>query len=210
MYKIYINGTPLFLVNQVEGVERMPGDEKNLVSLYSGKKKSLLNFADMLEKTARYDSVTIFSPDFEGLVRDFQSHYKLIEAAGGVVANEKEEVLFIYRLGFWDLPKGKIDPGETPLLAALREVTEETGISELKPGDFLCHTWHTYRSPKGKRILKKTHWFAMNTSQTDLTPQAEENIELAEWMSPKAFLRSGRKVYGSIVDVLKKYVGEAD
>lgn len=202
MYKIYINETPLFLQrSSPEGAFGMSSDEV-LVARYTGKVKSLFNYADMLEKSRRYRSVTLYSEDYEQLVADFESHYQIIEAAGGVVYNTAGEVLFIFRLDSWDLPKGKIDEGEDPPTAAVREVQEETGLVQVDLGDFLCHSWHTYRTGKGKRILKKTHWYKMYTQEQALTPQAEENIAEAVWRAPAAVLSSGEPLYGSIRDVL--------
>lgn len=202
MYKIYINETPLLLVNEKAAAEKLPGDAENLVTRYSGKHKTLLNYADMLEKTNRYKSVTIFTPDVEQLFSDLLLHYDLIEAAGGLIFNPKNEVLMIYRRGFWDMAKGKIDPGETSEEAAVREVLEETGI-EVKLGHFICHTYHTYRNQKDKRKLKRTYWYHMTTTNSSFKLQYEEDIEKGEWIKIEDFLNSERKVYSNILNVLK-------
>lgn len=202
MYKIYINDTPLLLVNEKVAQEKMPGDEKNLVARYTGKPKILLNYADMLEKSQRYDSVTIYWNDVEALFTDFQSHYGIIEAAGGLIFNPKGEVLMIFRRGFWDMAKGKIDPGETPEETAVREVAEETGLNQVELGDFLCHTYHTYRNRKEKRKLKRTYWYVMQTEKTEIKLQYEEDIEQGEWVEIGDFFNSKKKVYGNILDVL--------
>ena len=60
----------------------------------------------------------------------------IIKAGGGLVKNEKGEVLFMFRKGKWDLPKGKLDPGETMDACAVREVMEETGVSGLSIVNF--------------------------------------------------------------------------
>jgi ADP-ribose pyrophosphatase YjhB (NUDIX family) len=52
---------------------------------------------------------------------------KIVMAAGGLVENEHGEILLIYRKKHWDLPKGKLDAGETLEECAVREVEEETG-----------------------------------------------------------------------------------
>ena len=201
MYKIYINDTPLFLKDTKEVVD-FKGDERNLVAQYRGKKKILLNYADMLENSTHYDSITLYANDFQALKDDFWSHYKIIEAAGGVVYNAKKEVLLIFRLDSWDLPKGKIDSGETREEAAVREVQEETGLQTIQLGDFLNTSFHTYKNHKNKRILKPTYWYRMHTKETELTPQAEENIEKAEWRQIADFLASKPVVYGGIRDIL--------
>ncbi|MEZ4950086.1 MAG: NUDIX domain-containing protein [Saprospiraceae bacterium] len=110
----------------------------------------------------------------------------------------------MYRRGFWDLPKGKIDKGETPEQAAVREVAEETGLENVDLRDLIGFTWHTYKTPKN-RILKKTWWYKMTTQQTELTLQTEEDIEDAKWSGLDEFLNSKPKIYNSIVDILQQY-----
>ena len=67
-----------------------------------------------------------------------------IIAAGGIVMNPKQEILWIFRRGFWDLPKGKLDPGETIPQCALREVEEETGINDIQLNELITITYHEY------------------------------------------------------------------
>lgn len=205
MYKIYINDIPFILSADLSLAQQVPGDKTQIVARYNGSPKIFLNYADMLEKGRQLDSITIFSEDLEQLWVDFCSNFKLIEAAGGCVFNTQGELLVIYRRGSWDLPKGKIDPGETPEQAAVREVEEETGIGEISLGDFLGHTYHTYRDPKERRILKRTYWYRMQTPQKDLTPQTEEDIEVAEWVLPGPFLDQPKlEIYQSIQEVIEK------
>ena len=73
----------------------------------------------------------IWHPDLEKLKQNFFKNFNVIEAAGGIVQNELKEILFIYRLNKWDLPKGKIEPGEKEEVSALREVSEETGVTNI-------------------------------------------------------------------------------
>lgn len=203
MYKIYVNETPLCLATpyEMEGLE--PVDEKNLLLHYPGKKKFLLNVVHQLETSCRFEKIVVCFPDLEKLWSDFQSAFELISAAGGAVFNLEKQVLMIFRRGFWDLPKGKIDEDETPAQAALREVQEETGLQVLHLGPHLLDTWHTY-GQEGKRMLKTTHWFLMKTSESALLPQQEEDIEQAIWADIHAFLDKPGKVYGNILDVLSK------
>lgn len=203
MYKIYINDTPLFLTTAEDGAQKLPGTEQNPVHRYSGKVKFLSNYIDMLEKTDRFESITLFANDYDKLVADFINLYKVIEAAGGVVFNEKEEVLMIYRLETWDLPKGKIDKGETPEIAAVREVEEETGLTNIERGELVKVTYHTYRTSKGKRILKRTYWYKMTTTDKELTPQTEEAIEIATWMPLSDALSKKDNMYGNIEEILR-------
>jgi len=204
MYTIYINDTPLLLKEAAGMPKNSIGDTQNIVARYAGKPKHLSGYIDMLEKTNRFQSITLYAEDYEKLVSDFFSLFKLIEAAGGLVLNPAGEILFIFRRGFWDLPKGKIDKGESPSEAALREVREETGLEQLDLGAELMITYHTYREKDGRRILKRTYWYRMETKERELHPQAEEDIEEAVWMSASAFFSGEeRRVYRSLLEVIK-------
>ncbi len=207
MYKVFINETPLILINTEGVLPEWKNDDNILVTKYLGKKKFLHNYIDLLEKSKRYHKVVIFHNNLDEIWHDFTSLYKTIEAAGGVVFNEKKEVLFIYRLSFWDLPKGKIEKGEVPEEAAIREVQEETGLVNITLSDHLINTYHTYIH-KEKRVLKKTYWFKMDTLDWQLTPQYSEDIEKAEWVNLSQFLTDSPKTYNNILDVLNCVVKE--
>ncbi len=202
MYKIYINDTPIFLVNPQQIGDKSLNFDQKLVARYNGKPKFLLHYIDLLEKTGRYEAVIIHHPDKKKLFQDFKGLYKTIKAAGGVVYNEQDEILMIYRRKSWDLPKGKIDKGEGKKEAAIREVQEETGLKEVNIVKRLTKTLHTYRLKNGKRILKYSYWYIMKTSEYVLTPQAEEDIEEAVWLKYNDFINSDKKAYNSIMDVL--------
>ena len=189
------------MVTEANSWIKTKGGNKILVTPYAGKQKFLFSFIDALEKSPHYEGITLLSPNVDKMWADFQRIYKIIEAAGGVVYNEKGEILLIFRLKTWDLPKGKIDEGETPEIAAVREIQEETGLNVVELGDFICHTYHTY-AHKGKRVLKKTHWYKMTTAEEKLTPQYSEDIEQAEWRDLSIFLQSKPTIYPSILDVL--------
>jgi 8-oxo-dGTP pyrophosphatase MutT (NUDIX family) len=111
----------------------------------------------------------------------------IIIAAGGLVQNSKGEMLLIYRRGFWDLPKGKLDAGESIPDCAIREVQEETGIQTLELGQFICTTTHHYFDKWiNKDAEKHTHWYAMLSLENEtLVPQTEEDIEKIEWVPRK-------------------------
>jgi len=67
-------------------------------------------------------------PDVTELKKAIWKKFIVLKAAGGLVINEKKELLFILRRGLWDLPKGKNDGNEDSKECALREVKEETGF----------------------------------------------------------------------------------
>lgn len=125
----------------------------------------------------------IYSPHPAQVWSDFCSLYQIIEAAGGLVLNDFEESLWIYRLGRWDLPKGKIERGETPEEAARREVAEECGLAlaDIVLEAPLTETYHTYHLA-GVAVLKRTYWYRMQVKGCPaLLGQAEEDIEAAQW-----------------------------
>jgi 8-oxo-dGTP pyrophosphatase MutT (NUDIX family) len=214
MYEIYINDRPLRLLDEKSVDYNAQSPSTELIARYNGKVKTLLHYADLLEKgSPKVTSVILYAADLEQLWLDFKSHYKIVPAAGGVVnLVDTNRYLFIYRLGYLDLPKGKIDEGETELEAAVREVREETGLKSLactandsggKTVPDYQLTWHTYRTNKGKRVLKPTYWFQMTTSQKELIPETDEGIEWARWLSIEAASNASEKFYPSLRKLLK-------
>lgn len=136
--------------------------------------------------------------------KTFASYFKMVQAAGGLVKNENSEILFIHRLGYWDLPKGKIDRKgkESAASAAIREVKEETGLTNVLVLRELPATWHIYMI-EDKWILKKTNWFEMVTdSSQPLKPQTSEGIFLVKWTPPKDIHCILSHTYASIRELL--------
>jgi 8-oxo-dGTP pyrophosphatase MutT (NUDIX family) len=133
----------------------------------------------------------------------FKNLFHEIPAAGGVVFNADDQVLMIHRLGHWDLPKGKIDDGETKEQAAVREVCEETNLKHVEIKEPLPSTHHIYFH-KNKWIIKETFWFKMVTNDsTPLIPQVEEGIDQVLWVSRQDALARLNESYASIKDLLK-------
>jgi len=203
MYKIYINGTPLFITSTKDFLNLKLEGENFIKNRYGGKKKYLHNYIDLLEKNKNYDAIVLHFPDVEKLWEDFKNIYKKEKAAGGLVKNLNGEVLMIFRRGFWDLPKGKIEKNETKKEAAVREVQEETGLENVDLQDFINKTYHTYINRKEERVLKITSWYHMKTTDSKLIPQLEEDIEKAEFVEINSFLKSPKKIYGNILDILQ-------
>ena len=140
----------------------------------------------------------------------FISAFKMIEAAGGVVIRD-DKLLFIFRNGKWDLPKGKIDPGETSEQAALREVTEECGISGHTIVRQLPATYHIYQSPYknefGTWILKQTFWYEMNYSGIENgIPETAENITEIRWFAKSELCEVLENTYDNLKDLIEVYL----
>ncbi|GIV27342.1 MAG: hypothetical protein KatS3mg027_1156 [Bacteroidia bacterium] len=135
----------------------------------------------------------------------FPTYFKVMYAAGGLIENNRQKFLFIYKRGYWDLPKGKIDKNETAEEAAIRECIEETGISNVSITENLGVTFHFFYQ-KEEWILKITQWFSMQTSNVkSLIPQIEEGIEKVEWFD-KDTIRNHiiNTTYPSIIDILQR------
>jgi 8-oxo-dGTP pyrophosphatase MutT (NUDIX family) len=138
----------------------------------------------------------------------FKKHFTLIEAAGGFVLNEENELLCIHRLGKWDLPKGKLEEGEKIEECAIREVEEECGIEQLQITTKVFHTYHTYIL-KGQPILKQTHWYGMKTFKQELTPQTEEDITEVIWADANKLLEIVEHTYPNIKIVIDHFKSDA-
>ena len=127
----------------------------------------------------------------------------MIEAAGGIVYNDRDELLMIFRNGKWDLPKGKLEKGETIRECAVREVEEECGVSGLKIIKEVQNTYHTYFDDE-ESILKKTYWFLMETDYSgNLKPQKNEGITKVSWNDSIEKLTRIKNTYANIRDLIE-------
>ncbi|HAO45514.1 MAG TPA: NUDIX domain-containing protein [Panacibacter sp.] len=131
---------------------------------------------------------------------------KKIIAAGGLVTNNNNDLLMIFRRGKWDLPKGKLDEGETIEQCAVREVAEETGITNLELGGLLGITYHEYFDKYvNADVIKETHWYSMKaTGNETFIPQTEEDIEKIIWADAAAVEECLQNSYANIVEIIKR------
>ena len=174
MKTVFFNNLPIHLVSDLKH-EAEP-------YFYTIGEVDLLSIIDKMEQSL-IESVYLYDDDFKSLWQYFSDQFKIIEAAGGKVFNEKKETLFIFRNDKWDLPKGKIEKDESIEEAAIREVEEETGIKNLKIVKPLETTYHIYKYKK-KYVLKISYWFKMRTDYSGkLSPQQEEGITKVEWLT---------------------------
>ena len=128
-----------------------------------------------------------------------------IVAAGGIVENEEGKILFQHRRGKWDLPKGKLDDGESIEECAVREVEEETGLRNINLGELIGITHHSY-TEHGKEIDKETHWYAMKVNgQQNLVPQVEEDIHELRWVSENELSSYLSDTFVNIIEIVEKY-----
>ncbi len=193
MYKVFVNEKIVILTDCYD-LELL---QNGMLYFQYDDFEELHFILSMLEDSNDLTGVIIQSNEIEILWADFRTHFSEIEAAGGLVTNDSNEILLIHRFGHWDLPKGKREKGESILSCAFREVQEECGLNDLKPGKQLSDTYHTYRE-KGFRILKRTYWFEMKSKTEKTVPQAEEGIEQAIWIAPSKIDWSEMKTYPNI------------
>lgn len=172
MYKVFINEKKIVLSEKPENSPKT----MNYDGMHS------FEFAvDLLTNTPS-QGINIYHQDLDQLWADFKGFFRNIEAAGGLVLNPEHQILFIHRLGKWDLPKGKIEKGESKELAAVREVQEECGLSDLELRDFINATYHIYTERDGSKVLKTTYWFEMFYRGNETPkPQIEEGISEVGW-----------------------------
>jgi 8-oxo-dGTP pyrophosphatase MutT (NUDIX family) len=188
-YEIYLNERVLHLIAEPD-LANWKASSHQLVMAYRGQKKTLFQYLDILENSDRFQSIVLVAPDLNAMFEDLKSLLKWVPAAGGLIVNDKNELLMMFRRGFWDLPKGKLDEGERSKGAAIRECTEETGLQGLTITEKIGVTWHVYREKNKERALKKTKWYLMSTSGEALpVPQVEEGIEKLIWVDPELALQ---------------------
>lgn len=205
--KIYFGDKPVFLCDEIDKelneILHHP-DAVFIDELSNAALKSLLHEI----KKEEFHAGVVWNSDLDKLKKAFFKNFHLVEAAGGIVQNDKKEILFIYRLGKWDLPKGKMEKGESPESCALREVEEETGVSQLQLKKKTGETYHTY-DLFGKHILKITHWYNMTCpSGQNTTPQTEEDITEIKWVKRNHFEEVLQNTYPSIKDILQVFAGK--
>lgn len=198
---VYHNNHPIILCDAID---------KNIASYYKHehtlciKDISTKSIEHMLHssKQKRFYAGIFLYPHFDILKREYWNFFDLILAGGGVVFNDLHELLLMYRRGFWDLPKGKLENDETIEACAVREVKEETGLTNMILQEKIITTYHTYQE-KGKYILKETHWFKMLVNgKPNVKPQIEEQIEIVKWVSQNDVKKYITQMYSSIVDVV--------
>lgn len=195
-YKVYFANRPVVFTD----METEPNATFGLEVILSQGKSDTAWIENAITRGAR--AVHVRCKDVKESWRFFEEQFLPIAAAGGVVINERNEVLFIYRLDKWDLPKGKIEAGEAQDTAALREVEEECSIMPLELGPLLLSTYHTYLL-NGEPVLKSTAWYLMRyKGNTTPRPQLEEGITDVRWMAADRWDIVRANTYPSVIDVL--------
>jgi len=201
--KIYYNNKALILTNSSDAYKAEHPVAGGYLSLTGAFSRNFRLAFQHLDKPGTIGAL-IEDISTESLQKELHSMYKPIDAGGGVVVNEENAVLMIYRRGKWDLPKGKLDEGENIEECAVREVSEETGLQHLNVTGKICDTYHIY-SQNGMNLLKCTAWYRMKGTSNDiLMPQKEENIQEARWVNEEGLAQVVYKSYDAIREVLQQ------
>jgi 8-oxo-dGTP pyrophosphatase MutT (NUDIX family) len=202
--KIYFGEKPVYLCDEISNELNEILHHPDAVFIDEVSSPAINSLLHEIKKEEFHAGVLLHS-NLEALKKAFFKHFELIEAAGGIVQNDKKEILFIYRLDKWDLPKGKVEKGENFEECAVREVEEETGVSNLSIKNKTGETYHTYNA-FGKHFLKISHWYYMTCRKTQrLVPQTEENITEIKWVKTKDIKSPLENTYPSIRDILGKF-----
>ena len=163
---------------------------------------SELSRANILKIFETTNTVVVLDSMIEAYAEQFFGEFKYVEAAGGLVENERGESLMINCYNRWDLPKGHVDAGESDEECAVREIGEETGVKNAKIVRFLCNTYHAY-SVYGGWELKRTAWYQLRAKNCPTTPQVEESISQAKWCTPEEVAENMQNTYQTIKNVFK-------
>ena len=200
--KIYFNDKPLFLCDKLDAAIEPFRHHDDAIFIDEFSAPAIKSMIHEMELQKIHAGIFIHS-NLEELKKAFWKKFTIIQAAGGLVTNKNNEILMIFRRGKWDLPKGKLDKGETLEQCAVREVAEETGLQNISLQKALVTTYHTYHE-SGKFILKESHWYKMTTAgKQPLAPQAEEDIAEARWVKKTGLPELLKNTFPSIKDVLE-------
>ena len=173
MYKVFINDKPIILTSSFQNEETFS------VQLF---KRTVVDEVIYRLKNENIEGIVLHCDNLEQDWENFKNNFKVVVAGGGLVTNENQDILFIYRNDKWDLPKGRIEEGESIDTTAIREVEEECGIKDLQIKQKLITTWHIYY--QNQYCLKETQWCLMDSNyKGELKPQVEEGITAVKFIS---------------------------
>ncbi|MGB5982168.1 MAG: NUDIX domain-containing protein [Nonlabens sp.] len=189
MYKVFVKEVPIIVTSDKDSFP-----DHKILKIKNVNLKKLVKDID----NKKLDKVVLYSKSEKKLLKRLHKLLPVVLAGGGLVSNQAGEYLFIHRNGKWDLPKGKIEIGETFEDGAIREVEEETRVKNLKIDDYLGRTYHIFSWKKEMR-LKLTHWYVMSTDfKGKLKPQKKEGIDKAVWLDKEKAQEALKNSYANI------------
>ncbi|MGV6831203.1 MAG: NUDIX hydrolase [bacterium] len=189
MYKIFVGDKPIILTSKVEPETHFKNYLIDTVPIHKVIREL---------KKDHISEVRFIGKNEDKLLKKFLKKLPVVTAGGGKVYNQDGKVLFIYRNDKWDLPKGRIEKGEAIEEGAKREVTEETGVKDLKIQKPLEKTYHIFKRNNRYRI-KVTHWYKMTSAYDgELIPQTKEGITKVKWLNEKKITKALKNSYANI------------
>jgi len=196
MQKIYFSTTPLIITSSQEPIT------KGKV-IKNGNKETIQTALKHFDKGDQ--QLVLIAADEEEALNNIKRDFTVIQAAGGLAYTPAQDVLLIFRRGKWDLPKGKLDEGESLETCAIREIEEETGLKNAILDGLIQKTYHTYQE-NGEDILKETFWYYMKAEKQGLHPQTDEDIEECNWVTKETISSYFSNMQPSVTDVLKTFL----
>ena len=198
--KIFVDESPIYITDELSAELKKKSTQNNVLLISD---ENLIKIDTILNalKTDKKE-VIILVEDIEKAKVDFFKNFTCIEAAGGIVQNENKDLLFIFRRGKWDLPKGKLEENETVEICAAREIEEETGVKNLILKHKIGETYYIYEENK-TMILKTSHWFYFISNEEQHTiAQTEEDISEVKWIHTRNIKEPMANTYQNIKDIL--------
>lgn len=200
MYKVHFENRFIMISSEPDRLQKYSLFHKFYAT------KELYRLIAEFQADTSLNSVNVYGTNITHIWKIFRIYFTEVGAAGGLVRHVSGRYLFIEKKGRLDLPKGHVEPGEEPEACALREVSEECGISGHQIVKPLEPSYHTY-SWEGISYLKKTSWFLMEYSGPMVTePQAEEGITRVEWLSPEELSIVKSTAWLSLMDLINTSV----
>ena len=207
MYKVFFNECLIRLTPKINNSRS--GNIGNVVDIQNISR--LFGLLKLIENRKHAEQPVLNCSIGVDLMAEVLSTMTQLPAAGGVVRNPAGGILFIRRFGRWDLPKGKIEPGESAERTAVREVEEECGIRGVSLLRKITSTYHIYRSPylpdTNNWVWKETFWFEMQyTGHAEPIGQVEEDITAVRWFTADQLDEVFESTYGNLRDLLNDYL----
>ena len=197
MYKVFINDRSLILTDDYADYT----SEYDTLFITYASQEAFFETIELLRDSPVLRSVCIYHDKLDELWEVFCSKYTMISAAGGIIQNN-ERILFIYKNKHWDLPKGKMESGESSETTAIREVKEECGINDVSLEGPHETTYYLFNN-KGNTMLKKTEWFLMNTSEEGpFKGDENEGITDVKWIDSDSWKSEKENSFASVISML--------
>lgn len=196
----------IYYYNKIIFISEIRLNSDNVTKILFSDEKSLKNKIKTFLDISQTSNINIYGSNPLVVIDYLKSELNFIQAAGGIVKNNANKIIFIYKRDTWDLPKGKIDSGETPETAAVREVSEECGLSlkEIIEVERLSSTFHIYLEDN-MPILKETIWFKMKYfgNSAEITAQKEEGISEVKWVGEEELDEILSSTYRSVIEIMR-------